>query len=99
MKSKLFALGAIKFVMKPRNYLSHNTKSKSGFHHLFVIFEFIYKLINIPILPVHCDLVKPDFGTLHAIWLGLSLGCTLVVQLYTVHTSATNPTNADKPRN
>ena len=70
----------------------------SGFH-LFVIFEFKYKLINIPIPPVQCDLVKPDFGTLHAIWLGLSLGCTLVVQLYTVHTSATNPPNADKPRN
>ena len=64
-----------------------------------MIFEVVHKLINKQILPVHCDLVKPDFGTLHAIWLGLRLGCTLVVQLYTVHTSAANPPNADKPRN
>ena len=25
MKSKLFGLGAIKFLMKPHNYLGHNT--------------------------------------------------------------------------
>jgi hypothetical protein len=69
------------YIFLPTGY---NSSIYCSILHLFVIFEIVYKLLNTPILPVHCDLVKPHFGTLHAIWLGLRLGCTLVIQLYSI---------------